>query len=197
MTPVYADHEWLRDLKEGSDSAYKELYKRFHEQILFTAYQRVRDRQVAEDIASEAFIKIFESRKDFESVAHLKNYLFKAAYHVSIDYLRCRQNTSSAIELDDAFLVVDSLEKQIVQADYIVQLRRVIEALPARQRDTIKALAFDGKRYREVAREMGLSGVKAVKKNRSRGILNLVKRVKTGKAAEVVFLLLSLLLIKK
>jgi len=197
MTPVYTDHEWLRDLKQGSDSAYKELFKRFHEPILFTAYQRVRDRHVAEDIASEAFIKIFESRQDFESVAHLKNYLFKAAYHASMDYLRCRQTIPSNIEQADESIIIDNLETQIVQADYIVRLRRVIEELPARQRDTILALAFDGKRYKEVAREMGLTSVKAVKKNRSRGILNLVKRVKSGKAAEVVFLLLSLLLIKK
>jgi len=198
MVSVYEDHELLRDLKEGSDVAYRELYNRFHELILFTSYQRVKNRQEAEDIASECFIAVFEARQGFQSIDHVKNYLFKKAFYVSADYLHKPGRGVDSIEgMRTESLVEGDLEERIIRADYIAQLRRMIETLPARQRATILALAFDEKKYTEVARDLGLSSVKGVKKYRKRGILNLIKRIQSTKAAEAVFLLLSLLVIKK
>lgn len=73
---------------EGSESAYRELLERFRRPLFSLIYRMVGDREVAEDLAQESFVKAFNNLDTYNPSYRFSSWLFKIANNHAIDYLR-------------------------------------------------------------------------------------------------------------
>jgi RNA polymerase sigma-70 factor (family 1) len=149
--------------------AYKELFLYFQPSLEQFAFSIVRSKEVAEEIVSDVFIKIWEKRHLLDKVENLKFYLFTAVKNGAINKIH-QQKKASVLSIDDAPVELKSFyhdpEQQLISAEMIKQLNEIIDQLPPRCKLIFKLIKEDELSYKEVAELLHIS-VKTVESQMS------------------------------
>ena len=77
--------------KQGREPAYRELIRRYERPVFSLVYRMVRDRELAEDLTQDTFIKVLSHIDKYRSEFKFSSWLFKISNNVAIDHLRRRQ----------------------------------------------------------------------------------------------------------
>ena len=93
------DEMLVEQSRNGSQEAFAELVRRYEGAVYSLCYRTVGDAGEAEDLAQEAFLRLYRSRDKFRSGARLRPWLHKIAVNVCLDALRKRKDP--ALSLDD------------------------------------------------------------------------------------------------
>ena len=84
--------------QQGRDSAFRELIRRYERPVFSLIFRMVRDRELAEDLAQDTFIKVLNHIDRYRPEFKLSSWLFKIANNVAIDHLRRRQLDTVSID---------------------------------------------------------------------------------------------------
>jgi len=104
--PVTLDLQNLPDAdvvvlaQQGREVAYRELIRRYERPVFSIVYRMVRDRELAEDLSQDTFIKVLNHIDRYRPEFKFSSWLFKIANNVAIDHLRRRQ--LDTVSLDGA-----------------------------------------------------------------------------------------------
>src|SRR5213083_254975 len=85
------DQEVIRWAREGHERAYRELVRRYERPIFSLIYRMVRDRELAEDLAQETFVKALNAIDSYRPEFKFSSWIFKIANNATIDHLRKRE----------------------------------------------------------------------------------------------------------
>jgi RNA polymerase sigma-70 factor (ECF subfamily) len=77
--------------KQGREPAYRELIRRYERPVFSLVYRMVRDRELAEDLTQDTFVKVLSHIDKYRSEFKFSSWLFKIGNNVAIDHLRRRQ----------------------------------------------------------------------------------------------------------
>jgi RNA polymerase sigma-70 factor (ECF subfamily) len=86
-----ADGEVIRLAGNGEEAAYRELIRRYERPVFALLYRMVRDRELAEDLAQETFVKALNALASFRGEFKFSSWIFKIASNAAIDQLRRRK----------------------------------------------------------------------------------------------------------
>jgi RNA polymerase sigma-70 factor, ECF subfamily len=70
------------------DSVFDELYEKYHQDVFQFLFYMVRNKEHAEDLVQEVYIRVFKSYHRFEGKSSEKTWLFSIARNVAIDFFR-------------------------------------------------------------------------------------------------------------
>jgi RNA polymerase sigma-70 factor (ECF subfamily) len=84
--------------KQGREDAFRELIRRYERPVFSLVFRMVRDRETAEDLSQETFIKVLNNIDRYRPEFKLSSWLFKIANNVTIDFLRRRQLETVSME---------------------------------------------------------------------------------------------------
>jgi RNA polymerase sigma-70 factor (family 1) len=134
-------------------SAYKELFAHFYKSLQQFAASIVRSHEVAEEIVSDVFIKVWKKRAGLNRISNLKLYLFVSTRNGALNYLRTRKKIF--LQPDQYFVQLHSIyfnpEKLMLTAEMMNRVQKAINDLPPRCQLIFKLIKEDGLKYREVA----------------------------------------------
>ncbi len=91
------DHAKLDDKElaaracEGRQRAFRELLTRYERPVFSLVFRMVRDRELAEDVAQEAFVKAFNAIHSYNPSYKFSSWIFKIANNMAIDRLRKKE----------------------------------------------------------------------------------------------------------
>ena len=140
--------------------AYKRLYELLAEGLYRFSYSLVRSAEVAEEIVSDVFIKIWQMRSRLSEIDNLRVYLYTIARNCSLNYLE-RNADSRVIGLENldssAFVDSSSPADLCISADLAAQMRRIVQQLPPQCRLIFQLVREEGLRYKEVAAILEIS----------------------------------------
>ncbi len=140
--------------------AYAELFARFAPQLIRFTKAIVQQQEVAEEIVSDVFIRIWEKRKSLDHVQHLKMYLYVSARNFSLNYLRSKNRQFSMqveqLDLDMASFYANPHE-EVVGSELRHELLQAVQQLPDRCKMIFKLVKEDGLKQKEVAELLHLS----------------------------------------
>ncbi len=83
---------------QGRDTAFRELLRRYERPVFSLVFRMVRDRDTAEDLAQESFIKVLNHIDRYRPEFKFSSWLFKIANNVAIDHLRKRTVDTVSLE---------------------------------------------------------------------------------------------------
>src|ERR1700757_4769140 len=96
--------------QQGREPAFRELIRRYERPVFSLIYRMVRDRELAEDLAQDTFIKVLNHIDRYRPEFKLSSWLFKIANNVAIDHLRRRQLDTISIDGSPHAISADAIE---------------------------------------------------------------------------------------
>ena len=169
----------------GDNSAFEQLVVRYQDRLVGFFFHLVHDRTAAEDLAQEAFLRVFRSRDRYEPTARFSTWLFRIAHNLASNQKRGtarRREISLAsgsgthdLRPEGQNLAEKSAlmpTRQLDSVELRAVVRNAIEELSERQRTAVVLHKFEEMSYEEIGDIMGLGPV-AVKSliSRARGKL--------------------------
>ena len=153
------DLSLVRRAKKGDYRAFDLLVLKYQSRVIATAFKYVKERQLAEDVAQEAFIKSFKSIDSFREESSFYTWVYRIAVNTAKNYLVSTKRRDgvviSDLSQDDSFypekLDVDS-PQEILKASELRDL--IFETLSSLGEETRTALSlreFDGLSYEQIA----------------------------------------------
>lgn len=111
----------------------------------------------AEDVVQEVFIKLWNNREQMAGVQNLEAWCFTATKNLSIDKLRSKHQRVQPIQPGfDLHDQAPSPYQAAVETDTFEQVRKLMAALPDKQRDILHLRDIEGMAYQEIAEVLGL-----------------------------------------
>ncbi len=166
-------NDWLLidKFQKGDLSAFHELFNRHKTHVINLSYRFVQNRETAEDVAQEVFIKIYEKKVNFDPKAKFTTWLYRVTVNASIDRTRKKGFLDKSLNeaLADGGGETITLQEEISDPKavspkevlYKEELRTLIQAeiqkLPENLRAVILLYQFEEMPYREIAQVLGIS----------------------------------------
>lgn len=94
----WTDQEVVALAKEGSEEAYRELVRRYERPVFSLVFRMVRNREQAEDLSQETFIKVLNAIQSYRPEYKFSSWVFKIANNAAIDFLRKRELDTLSLE---------------------------------------------------------------------------------------------------
>jgi RNA polymerase sigma-70 factor (ECF subfamily) len=113
----------------------------------------------AEDIVQDTLIKVWNKREDWNDLESIEAFSLTVCRNLALDRVKRkdRQNESlDDIHLDHTANSVNPYE-QMLQKDRLELVKRIVNALPEKQRTCMQLRDFEGKSYKEISVVMGIS----------------------------------------
>ena len=145
----------VKSVLHGDAQAYEQLVQRYHVGLIIHCERLCGDRQTAEDIAQEAFIKAYERLADFDhKKSRFSTWLYRIATNKAIDHLRAHKRT---VPTEDIELLVQEGTPEYEAADQSRAVRDAVATLqPPTHRQVVEAYYWDGQSYQEIADAMNI-----------------------------------------
>jgi RNA polymerase sigma-70 factor (ECF subfamily) len=96
--PALTDGEIVELALQGREAAYRELLRRYQRPVFSLIYRMVRDRELAEDLAQECFVKALNALHTYRPEFKFSSWIFKIAHNAAIDHLRRRKLETLSLE---------------------------------------------------------------------------------------------------
>ena len=108
MQNKLSDTALIEQSLAGNQSAYADLVRR-HQRFVFTlALRFAKNREDAEEIAQDCFIKAYRSLAAFEGQAKFSTWLYRIVYTTAMTFLRKKRLDTTSIDDEDGFLQIES-----------------------------------------------------------------------------------------
>ena len=160
-------------VQKDDASAFEELMFRFQSRVQSLFRHLLGNREMAEDLTQDVFLRVFRARKSYQPSAKFATWLFAIANNVALNQLRSQrrkpemqfggevnENHSEAV-LDPAEAMAAGSEfipaRQLDKSELREMVHLAIEALNERQRMAVLLNRFEGMNYAEIADVMKLS----------------------------------------
>ncbi len=160
------DSKLIKAAIRGDQASYRLLMQKYHDQVYHLLYRMVHDKDEVIDLTQEAFIKAFQSLKNFNEEFAFSTWLFKIATNNCIDYIRKKKLATFSIdkpieskEGDFQFEIPDSSyepDKELIEGQKSKLLNDAIESLPDKYRQVILMRHSDDMDYQEIADKLKL-----------------------------------------
>lgn len=169
-TTEISDHELVARAQKGSQAAYRELLGRYQRPVFSLIYRMVRDREQAEDLSQETFVRVFNHIDRYDPKFKFSSWIFKIATNLTIDAMRKKEPQTVSIdgsryaetsdEVEATTITVESGDEnpeELLEAKQLGdEIERAIGKLRPEYRTAILLRHVDGREYQEIAEIMAL-----------------------------------------
>lgn len=164
--------EHITQLNNGDINAFKAIYDDMYHSLCLYGYKMVPQEDLVNDIVQEAFIVLWNKRKEYHSILGTKSYLYSMVRNKILNHLR----DSKTIPLDNKVFEEPAFDYQITKEETFKILRVAVDKLPAQTQKIIN-LAIEGCSNKEIAETLDIS-INTVKTLKRRGFANLREMLK-------------------
>jgi RNA polymerase sigma-70 factor, ECF subfamily len=164
------DQEVVLLARSGREAAYRELVRRYERPVFALLYRMVRDRELAEDLAQETFIKALNAIESYRPEFKFSSWIFKIANNAAIDHLRRRELDTLSLDgsphaetpeaMQATALQIGARQESPLDAVEAKELGGAIEAAIGRLRPEYRSCILlrhvEGRAYEEIAEILDL-----------------------------------------
>lgn len=169
--------ELTAKLIEGDEQAFSALFNQYYSDLVLFAHTFLRNRQSAEEIVQDVFMKLWENRRSLIIISSLKSFLLKSVQNRCIDLIRHnRVKNQTGMPLNSSLFENDT-EHYILYSELEKQLEKALKELPEELSWVFRMNRFEGKTYSEIA-EAGNVSVRTIEVRIGRALALLRDKLK-------------------
>ncbi|MBQ4819394.1 RNA polymerase sigma-70 factor [Aquimarina sp. MMG016] len=171
---LITNHYFIKNIQEGNQEAFKVLFDLYYTKLLHVAYSYVPNKEDAEEIVQDVFLKAWKKRKNITT--NINGYLFKITKNSCLDYLRSKKyklSSANNIEQLEAFINHKALKDEqtslIIEKELAQRIQECIKLLPAKCQKVFIKSRIDGLKNKEISDELDIS-IKTVENHMSKAL---------------------------
>jgi RNA polymerase sigma-70 factor, ECF subfamily len=155
MEPFVSDDDFVRRLRERDPLATEEFHRYFRELLLFKLRRRLRSLDAIDEVRQEVFTRCYEHLAELRDARKLGAFVNAICNRVLMEYYRAEGRTTAVDELPD---VADSADVEVTyeSARNAARVRRVLESLPERDAQVLRAVFLEEADKDEVCQRFGV-----------------------------------------
>jgi len=151
------DFNIVKSIQDGDCSVFEELVKRYQAPLLNFVFRLTGDRELAEDLVQEVFLRIYQAIPRFEirsGKARFSTWIFKIAYNLAINEIHRRKRQSEFLK--EAYAERKEMDHgnaadNMITEYYHKQVLSIITSLPEQQKAALLLRITQGLSYKEIA----------------------------------------------
>jgi RNA polymerase sigma-70 factor (ECF subfamily) len=180
------DVQLMLALKKGDRSAFEVLMRKYYARILNFIYRFLGNRQIAEDLTQDVFMKVYKSAFRYRPRSQFQTWLYTIAKNTCLNQLRRKR--TMLVSLDQTFHASDNEfrteiadpdadpDRELLQKERASMIRAAVNALPNNQRMAVILRRYENFSYAQIATTLNVTD-KAVKSLLSRAKVNLKNKL--------------------
>ena len=150
---------------EGDESALTVLINKHQSKIFGFIYSKIADRDISNDIFQDTFIKVIRTlkSKSYNEEGKFLPWVMRIAHNLIIDHFRKNKKMPMFRETEDfsifSIMSDDSLtiENKMIQKQVEIDLKKLIEELPADQKEVLVMRMYQDMSFKEISELTGVS----------------------------------------
>jgi RNA polymerase sigma-70 factor, ECF subfamily len=166
------DVQLMLDVKAGDEASFELLLHRYRTPLVNFLYRMVRNREQAEDLAQDVFLRVYRAREDYVPSAKFTTWLFRIATNLALNSVRDNRYQKLEVSID-APVTVDAedgdekpldvaekrpnIEQHLVEEARKNMIRHAIDKLPEKQRAAVLLHKYQELDYSEIAKILSCS----------------------------------------
>lgn len=153
------EHAMVEDLKNGNSQAMISFFNLYYAPLCYFAERMIHDRQAAEDIVEDTFMKLWKKHTDFANIQNIKAFLYITTRNACLNLLKQYQRDAISRK-EMAYLNGDADDfvlNSIIRTEVMAEIYRQIEKLPTQSKKVLKMSVFDNMRNHEIAAALDVS----------------------------------------
>lgn len=144
---------------QGNEKAFAELLHRHQQKIYTSIYLFVKDREQAEDLFQDVFIKIIDTLKKggYNHEGKFSQWAIRIAYNMCVDQFR-RNKRRTKVSGNDDFDIFDVLElpdenreDEMIRSETHSRIRQLVDQLPEEQREVVILRHYADMSFKEIS----------------------------------------------
>jgi len=171
----------LRNSTKGNtldQSTFERIFRDYFLALCSFATRYTQDQDEAKDIVHQVFTNLWEKRETIHFDQSLRSYLYTSVHNRCLNYIRDKKKFIK----DDLPQSEEMLVNYIDQSDFMEaeelrnEIYSALEELPEGSRNIFKMSRFEGKKYKEIAEELGIS-IKTVETQMSKALKHMKNKL--------------------
>jgi len=166
------DVQLMLDVKAGDEASFELLLHRYRTPLVNFLYRMVRNREQAEDLAQESFLRVYRARAEYVPSAKFTTWLFRIATNLALNSVRDTRYEKLAVSIDAPqapeaepgderpFEVADkgpNIEQHLIEETRRKMIRHAIDKLPEKQRAAVLLHKYEELDYVEISKILSCS----------------------------------------
>jgi RNA polymerase sigma-70 factor (ECF subfamily) len=153
------DDSLITQLRNGNKGAFKLLFDKYGNRLYQFSLKYLREKEDAEDLLSEVFLKIWQNRHTLKTSTSFQSYLFTIAYNNIRQRFLKKNREEKYIQIFAEENLFDSTkeEDQLDYVQVVQQINQIIDLLPARRKEIFNLSYKEELKNHEIAEKLGLS----------------------------------------
>jgi RNA polymerase sigma-70 factor (ECF subfamily) len=155
----------FRRFRKGDKIAFEKLFKKFYPRLYDFAFKLVRNKEIAEDIVQDIFIRLWEKKEDIKPV-NIEGFIYKVLKNQCISHLRnikiidnIKLNLNNLTNIEELYRI-DFIRDEpyvLVEKELQLEMDKIINRLPDRCKEVFILSRLNGLKNREIARKLGIN----------------------------------------
>ncbi len=146
----------IQDCIAGNRTSQERLYRYFAPRMYAICLRYANDRQGAEDILQEGFIKVFNNLDKFRGDGSFEGWMKRVFVNTSIEHYRKSVVNQRFVDIESAYHVSCKTESAVEKLSR-KDLLRLVQQLPIGYRTVFNLYAIEGFTHREISAQLGIS----------------------------------------
>lgn len=159
MPEPISEGELVAMFRRSDRAALKHLYGLHYKTLCYFAANLVKDRQQAEDMVADSYVKLWTLRANFDTLTNIRAFLYITVRNACFNYLRQAKRMTAAQQEMLYLLQNESTQLQFheIEASLLDKIYSEIESLPKQCKQVFKLFYIERLNTAEIASRMKLS----------------------------------------
>lgn len=160
-----SEQELIVSYLKGNEESFSELINRHERKIFTSIYILVKDRDLANDIFQDTFIKVINTLRSgsYNEEGKFLGWVLRIAHNLVIDHFRKEKrmpmlhDTEEYSIFDVIGLTDENVEDKLVREQILQMVRRLVEELPLDQKEVVIMRHYGNMSFKEIAEHTNVS----------------------------------------
>lgn len=156
-----SDQQYIAEIIAGNTQRFSVLVDRYKDLVFSLALKMLKNREEAEEVAQDTFIKVYHSLHTFKGESKFSTWIYKVAYRACLDRMKKNKKEESNIPIDDfsehLVLTMENALSQMMEHERKKAIQDCLNELPGDDGFLLTLFYFEDQSLEEIAKIMNIT----------------------------------------
>ncbi|MGW9685668.1 RNA polymerase sigma factor [Flagellimonas sp. 2504JD1-5] len=151
----------IREIRLGNSKAFAQLVEEYKQLVYTLAYRMIKDREEAEEVSQDAFVKVYRSIDSFKGDCKISTWIYRITYNTCLDKIGQNKKNRAFVNLEDQANVsvanVDNALDQLIAEERGQVIKRCLDKLPSKDAALLTLFYLEEKNLQEIEGTLNVS----------------------------------------